>query len=119
VLRPLFPGYVFVRVNNGFQRWRPILSTFGVRTLIQCGGKPSLLDDSFIQTMKLREVDGAINREIDRYQIGQQVRLEGGAFDGVVATIVEMDEKDRLVVLMSILNQSVRLKVEQNSVTAM
>jgi transcriptional antiterminator RfaH len=54
-LRPLFPGYIFVRINPRTQRWRPLLSTFGMRTLVRCGDEPSLIKDAFVQSLKARE----------------------------------------------------------------
>ncbi|MBY0558653.1 transcription termination/antitermination NusG family protein [Hyphomicrobium sp.] len=34
VLRPLFPGYLFVCLASTQSRWRPILSTVGVRSVV-------------------------------------------------------------------------------------
>jgi len=111
VLRPLFPSYVFVQVDQERQRWRPILSTMGVRTLVRFGEAFGTLDNGFIASLKAREVQGAIVKPEKPFSIGQQVKMAAGPFEGIVATIVEMDEKDRLVVLMDLLNQSVRVKV--------
>lgn len=118
VLRPLFPGYVFVQAKLGIQAWRPILSTIGVKTLIRFGERPGVLDDRFIQSFKAREIDGAIVRPTEPFAVGQQVRLCGGAFDGLVATIISLQEKDRLVVLMDLLNQSVHVKTSAQNVMA-
>jgi transcriptional antiterminator RfaH len=118
VRRPLFPGYVFVHVERDIQRWRPILSTFGVRTLVRCGDRLSFIHDGFIASLKAREVDGLVTRPKSPYSIGQIVRMNGGPFDGLVATIVEMNEKDRLVVLMELLNGRVKVKVEADKVAA-
>src|SRR5690242_10696571 len=52
VQRPLFPGYLFVRMHIRY--WRPILSTVGVRSILRCGEKLSLLSDSFIQALRER-----------------------------------------------------------------
>jgi transcriptional antiterminator RfaH len=117
VLRPLFPGYLFVRVNPDLQRWRPILSTYGVRTLVCCGERPSFVDDGFVEGLKAREVEGAIVRPERPFEPGQQVKLAGGVFDGLIATILEMDEKDRLVVLMDLLNRPTKVKVAAQCVT--
>ena len=119
VLRPMFPGYLFVQYTPGLTLWRPILSTFGVRSLVRCGNELGTLDGSFIEGLKAREVNGAILRPERAYQVGQQVRLAGGAFDSLVATIIEMDERDRLVVLMNLLNNKVRVKVEASGVAAL
>lgn len=118
VLRPLFPTYLFVEVNLDVRQWRPILSTIGVRTLVRCGDELSFLDDGFIEALKSREVDGAIVRPENAYAIGQEVRIAGGPFDGLIARIVEMAERDRLVVLMDLLNQSVRVKVKAEGVSS-
>jgi transcriptional antiterminator RfaH len=118
LLRPLFPSYLFVHVQPDLQRWRPMLSTVGVRTLVRFGEQPSFLDDGFITALKSREVDGAITAPPSRYQVGQQVRIDGGAFDGLVATIIEMDEKDRMVLLMNVLSRPVKVKVEARAIVA-
>ena len=116
VLRPLFPGYLFVQVNPEIDRWRPMLSTFGVRSVLRCGDRLSFIDDAFIESLKAREIDGVITRPSSPYQVGQEVRLSGGAFDGMVATIIDMDERDRLTVLMDLLNRPVRVKVDERQI---
>ena len=111
VTRPLFPGYVFAEVAPDLTMWRPILSTHGVRTVIRFGDRLAFLDKRFIDGLRAREIGGVISRPVAPYCIGQEVRLNGGPFDGLIATIIAMDEKDRLVLLTSLLNQNVRVKV--------
>lgn len=117
VRRPLFPSYLFARINLA-HRWRPILSTFGVRTLVRFGDHPSFVENGLIESLRAREVDGVIVKPSETYRVGQQVRMRGGPFDGLVATIIDMDEKDRLMVLMDLLNQGVKVKVTASSVSA-
>ena len=111
VLRPLFPSYLFVQIDPSMQRWRPILSTFGVRTVVRCGELLSFVPDRFIDSLKAREIEGVIVRPTSPFKVGQQVRIADGAFNGLVATIIEMDERDRLVVLTNFLNRSVNVKL--------
>ncbi|MGZ5916982.1 MAG: transcription termination/antitermination protein NusG [Methyloceanibacter sp.] len=117
VLRPLFPGYLFVKINPEVERWRPMLSTFGVRNVVRCHDKVSLLDDAFVQALRAREVEGVISRPQSPYQIGQEVRISGGAFDGLVATIVEMHAQDRLTVLMQILSRAVNVRIDEDQIS--
>jgi transcriptional antiterminator RfaH len=117
VLRPLFPGYVFARVGTGARRWRPMLSTFGVRALIRCGDRLSLIDDSFVRSLKAREQDGVIVRPESPYQIGQQVRVAGGPFDGLVATIIAMHERERLTVLLGLLSRAVKVQLDEQQIS--
>ena len=112
VLRPLFPGYLFVKVGSGRSNWRPILSTYGVRTLVRCGEQPSLVDARFIDALKAREVGGAIVRPEVPYQVGQQVQVVAGVFDGLVATIITLEERDRLTVLLDLMSRPIKVHVE-------
>src|SRR5262249_7925997 len=48
VLRPLFPGYLFVSTGINFGRWRPILSTYGVRSMVCNGQNISCIDHAFV-----------------------------------------------------------------------
>ena len=119
VLRPMFPGYVFVGVEADHQHWRSIKSTIGVRSVVSCGDRLSLLSDAFIANLKAREIDGAIVRPESSYQVGQQIRIAGGPFDGLIGTIVEMDERERLTVLMDLLSGRVKVHVDARWSTAL
>jgi transcriptional antiterminator RfaH len=89
-----------------------------VRTLISCGERLSFLHDDFIVSLRAREVDGAIIRPESPYTVGQKVKVSDGPFDGLVATVIEMSENDRLVVLMNLWNRSVKVKIEAHSVAS-
>ncbi len=117
VLRPLFPGYLFARVDADAQRWRPMLSTVGVRTLVRCGERLSLIDDLFVESLKRRERDGVITRPQSPYRVGQDVRMAGGPFDGLVATIIGMHERDRLTVLMQLLSRAVKVEIDAQQIS--
>ena len=58
VLRPLFPGYVFVAVDPAQHRWRPILSTIGIRTLVRFGDRLGVLPPRFVESLRSYETDG-------------------------------------------------------------
>lgn len=112
VLRPLFPSYVFVRVELDLRRWRPILSTLGVRNLVRCGDRPSFIDDEFVANLKVHEVDGAVSPPAATFKVGEEVIMSTGPFDGLIATILEMTERQRLVVLMDLLKRPTKVTVD-------
>jgi len=117
VLRPLFPGYLFTRPGSPGGRWRPILSTHGVRNVVRAGEEPSLIDDGFIASLKAREVDGAIVRPATPYEVGQTVQIAGGPFDGIVTTIIDLGEDERVIVLLDVLKRATRLTLKVDAVT--
>jgi transcriptional antiterminator RfaH len=116
VTRPIFPGYIFAEVAPDLTLWRSILSTYGVRAVISYGDRPAFVEAGFIEGLRAREIDGVIVKPVTPYRVGQEIRLNGGPFDGLIATIVEMNDKDRLVLLMRLLGQDIRLKVITASV---
>jgi len=116
--RPLFPSYVFVRYASLERRWRKIMSTFGVRTVIRNGELPSLLSGSFVESLKAREVEGVVSKPAAPFEKGQQVMVCGGALDGLVGEILDMRSSDRIVLLMQLLNQPTRAIVSSNQLRA-
>lgn len=109
--RPLFPSYVFVAHSPLLGRWRSLLSTYGVRSVVRQGETPCLISNAFIEAFKAREVDGVLRRPEQPFAIGQEVKIQGGALDGIVGTILELRERQRIVLLMNILNQESRVLV--------
>jgi transcriptional antiterminator RfaH len=118
VLRPLFPCYLFVFQNMREMRWRPMLSTLGVRSIVRSGDRPSLLPERLIADLKAREKDGVITRPASSRRIGETVRLARGPFDGLAGQIIELCERDRLIVLMNFLNQPVKVMVSEDQLAA-
>ena len=53
---PLFPGYLFARARHA--DWHQILRTPGVLSVVKEGGKPALVADSFVNSLR-----DAIGRE--------------------------------------------------------
>lgn len=113
VLRPLFPGYVFIRIDLNRDQWRPIMSTIGVRNLIRFGDRLGVLPAAFVESLLARESDGAITLlpAKTEYRPGEKVRLREGPFEGLVATVLTASDCDRLLLLMDLLKRSVRVKV--------
>lgn len=118
VLRPLFPGYVFVRIEPEHDQWRPILSTIGVRTLVHFGDRLGVVPESFVEGLRAREEDGAVPmpRYRESYASGEKLRFRDGPFEGLIATVLECEENDRLLVLIDLLRQSVRARVPIDNV---
>ena len=113
VMRPLFPGYVFVRLDLDRDQWRPIMSTIGVRQLIRFGDRLGALPATFVESLLAREQDGAITlpKAKDAYVPGEKVRLREGPFEGLIATVLAGSDRERLFVLMDMLKRGVRVRV--------
>lgn len=114
-VRPLFPSYLFVDFASARHTWRRIMSTYGVRSVVRRADEPSLLDHAVIDALKSREVEGLIRKPDVPFAVGDKVVMQSGPLDGLIGQIIEMRENDRLVVLLGLLNQQVKLHVRAQS----
>ena len=110
--RALFPGYIFVERPVQRHLWRPLLGTLGVRSVVCHGETPSALPAGFVESLKAREIDGAIQKPEMPFRAGQSVAINGGPFDGLVGQILEIRESDRVLLLVNLLNQQTRTQVD-------
>jgi transcriptional antiterminator RfaH len=60
VLRPLFPGYLFVELDPARCRWRSINGTIGVHEILTNGDMPLAVPETIIAEIKSRELDCAV-----------------------------------------------------------
>jgi transcriptional antiterminator RfaH len=113
--RPMFPGYIFARFTPTTGRWRCVMSTLGVRSIVLNGHQPGLLPDSFITSLRCREVDGIVRTPPKAFQVGEKVTVQGSPLDGLVGEIIELREKERVLILLDLMQNPVRLQVDANS----
>ncbi|ANF58349.1 hypothetical protein A5892_13425 [Halotalea alkalilenta] len=66
-VEPLFPYYLFIRLNRVDSNWRPIRSTRGVLRLVSFGLEPTPVPDELIEMLKShaeRREDDPINHYV-------------------------------------------------------
>jgi len=114
--RPMFASYLFIEEASAQGRWRPILSTFGIRSLVLQGEQPALLAKEFVEALKLREVDGAVCKPVEQLQPGQSVQITGGHFDGLIGNILELRDSDRVLVLLELMKSTVKVQLSPDTV---
>ena len=107
VKRPLFPGYIFI----GYQpnvRWQAIRSTVGIRTIIKRGDEPDFLDGTFVDALREREADGVIAKPETEFKPGQSVSITHGPLANLIGEVIEMREKERILILFHLMGQEVK-----------
>jgi transcriptional antiterminator RfaH len=119
VLRPLFPGYLFVHLDPERCRWRSINGTVGVREILTNGDTPLPVSDRIIDEIKSREDEtGAIKLVAPTFARGQVVRLLEGPLAELNGLFEEMRDENRVVLLVSLLGRKVRMQVPAAAVAA-
>lgn len=119
VLRPLFPGYLFVRLDPAKSRWRSINGTVGVRRVLTDGDAPRRVPEHIIREIVAREDEsGAIVLLPPSLARGQTVRIIDGPFADCDGLFQEMRDDQRVVLLFTLLGREVRTVVPIAAVAA-
>lgn len=120
VAAPLFPRYLFVRVNMGTQRWRSIQSTYGVSCLVSNGGDPAPVAQEVLHVLRTREGEDGLIQMDQRpsFTPGQQVRVLTGAFADIVGLFDGLGDRERVAILLDLLGQKVRISIDADLIAA-
>lgn len=109
---PLFPNYLFIKIDLETQRWRVINSTVGVKRLVGHEGAPSRISNSVVEGLKENEtVDGfaSIVSPVVRFKAGDAVRMLNGAFDSCRGIFQGRTDHERVEILLEMLGRKVRV----------
>jgi transcription antitermination factor NusG len=108
---PLFPGYVFCRIDLNHRM--PILSTPGFLCIVSSGAKPAPIDE--IEIAGIQEVvgSGLSAQPWPTLLVGQRIRLVRGPLSGLEGTLLEVGRNKRIYVGVTLLRRG--LSVEVNS----
>ena len=105
----LFSGYIFVSVDGDFA---PIKSTRGVISLVQFGEQLATIPDSLVEQFRATQWQRS-----DSCIPGAKIRITSGPFNYREA-IVKAKKGDRVIVLLSMLNQEQEINLSMKDVEA-
>jgi transcription elongation factor/antiterminator RfaH len=110
----LFPRYAFVLFDVDRHRWRSVNGTLGVETLLMSADRPLPVPITVVEEiLAAADEDGVVDLN-HGFTPGSRVRLVTGPFAGVLGTLIKLDEKGRVDLLLRMMNTSVRLKVPRD-----
>jgi transcription antitermination factor NusG len=111
VSAPLFPGYVFCQFDA--QQRLPILVTPGVIAVVGRGKVPLPVDDGEIATIQSVVSSGFHAEPWPFLELGQRVRIETHALQGLEGILINFKGNQRIVVSVSLLRRSVALEIDR------
>lgn len=112
---PLFPGYVFCRLNPA-QRL-PILTIPGVFHFVGIGNTPAAIEDAEIAAIKAAVGSGLRIQPWPFLKVGQHVRLDDGPLAGLEGVFIGDSKQDRIVVSVALLQRSIAVAIERHWIT--
>lgn len=114
-LEPLFPGYLFVNLEQTDPMWSKLRSTRGVLKIVGFANKPAPISDAVIQHIK-ESLDSVA--ELGGIKPGQAVQLSDGPFEGINAIFQSYDGEARAIVLISFMQKKQEVRVPVSSLKA-
>lgn len=115
---PLFPGYLFLRIDEGRQALAPVHSTIGVAGIVRFGASYAIVPDGIVRDLRsLADPQTGLHRLALTAPLapGTQVRIIAGPFDGLEGVFQREAGEDRAIVLLSVLGQWASVGVASSS----
>ena len=114
---PLFPGYVFCRFDPNNRL--PILTTPGVVSIVGVARTPAPIAEDEIRAVQRIVASGLTARPWPFLQVGQRVVIEKGALAGTEGILLELKNRYRIVVSISLLQRSIAAEIDVEIVRAL
>jgi transcriptional antiterminator RfaH len=115
-IEPLFPRYLFIRLDLGKDNIAPIRSTRGVAKLVSFSGLPATVPDPFIDAL-IQTADpdsGLLHPEADLFEASTSVTIVDGPLEGLEAIFKAHDGEARAIILLNILGKTQQLRIDSN-----
>lgn len=111
---PLFPRYLFLRVEPDRQTLSPVRSTTGVASVVRFGAELAIIPDRVVCDLRsradpqsgLHRLNGAM-----RFVRGSAVTIVASAFDGLEGIFERTAGSDRVVILLTLLGHTTPVQV--------
>ncbi len=113
---PLFSCYVFVSLVIASPQRLEVLKTAGVFRFVSVNGAPAEIPDCQLESIQTVLANNLPISTCGFIQIGQRVRIRGGALDGVEGILKKHKGGQKLVISVDLIQQSLELMVEGYSI---
>ena len=113
----LFPGYLFIQLDNRSQDWSPIRSTRGILNFVRFGLSYAKIPDPIIEFIRINEKNTANKiKNINDYKKGDKVQVTDGIFKNCVAIFQSIKSDERVLILLNLLGQEQTIKINKKSI---
>ena len=101
VIEPMFPRYLFIRLDKTTDNWGPIRSTLGVANLVRFGDQPARVPGQFVDDLMARDdEEGCQSLPVVDFQHGESVRIVDGVMAGFEGVFQARNSNDRVIILL-------------------
>jgi len=110
VEQPLFPGYLFCRLN--LSNRGPVLMTPGVQQIVGFGRTPVPVEERELESIRQVLSSGLPSLPWPYMHIGERVRVNYGSLVNLEGILVNFKGSNRVVLSVTLLQRSVALEID-------
>lgn len=115
-IEPLFPRYLFIRIDSALRSTAPVRYTRGAVGLVRFGEQPAVVPEQVIEAIRQRaDTDSGLHHD-DRplFRAGESIRLAEGPLTGMEGVFIEEDGEKRAIVLLELLGKANQIRVNRD-----
>ena len=113
IIKPVFPGYIFIAINLEENNWHKINNTRGISSIILFGNEMPLISGELIKELKHNFLLNNDAKIVDQLKIGMTAKITKGPFAKLIGKIEEIDTDQRIWILLDILGTQTRVSINK------
>jgi transcriptional antiterminator RfaH len=117
IIKPVFPGYIFIAINLEEHNWQRINNTRGISKILAFGNEIPLIRSEFIEALKHSFSIDNVSKTAETFKVGMNVEIINGPFAQLIGKVQEIDADQRVWILLDILGTLKRVSVSNKNLT--
>ena len=113
IIKPVFPGYIFISINLEENNWHKINNTRGISRIIVFGNEIPLIHCELIEDLKHRFSLNSSLEAANPFEVGMNAEITNGPFAQLIGKIEEIDADQRIWILLDILGTQTRVSINK------
>ena len=113
IIKPVFPGYIFIAINLEENNWQRINNTRGISSIINFGNQIPLIRSELIEELKHRFSMNNTAKLADQFEVGTNAEIINGPFTKLIGKIDEINSNQRIWILLDVLGTQRRVSVNK------
>ncbi len=114
---PMFPGYIFAQFERA--QAPQVLRGAGVISIVGFGSSYCPVDEAEIEALRIVLLSGVEVTREPLIRVGTPVRVRHGALQGLEGLLVQVKNRNRLVISVELLQRSVTVEMEHLMIEAL
>jgi transcriptional antiterminator RfaH len=98
---PMFPGYIFLQLNDVISSWYSVRSTRGVSRLVVFGEDPARISHDMVSLIQAQSAMSLLDEKPQAgWRAGDRAEVFHGAFSGYEGVVQSVDSNERITLLL-------------------